>query len=1281
MTSPQTPPKSRQTNATLQLKKQDATRAARSKTSTARKVFLTFLLLAVGALAALPGSSAARRVSNARAESAQAAPEAARASATSREAPGEAARVASASALAPTAFFYQTPPIATYDAADCSTPKSSFNLGEDVCVKVSDAPTSGAAALVFSDPDNFTRNNPLPITTADQTFSFTLPSSATTGGFDNRGTWAVSIVNTEDNSRRNVASFRVHDPNQSVADVTISKTLLDTTQITAGNDTTFRVYVTNQGPDAASNVAFTDNTLPNTTFVSFTQVSGPTFTCTPPAVGVAGSTECTRASMADGDVAVFTAVYKLNTGVSDGAPLEDTIEVESATFDSHESSNSSTVESEASNPSPPPCSLACPANISVGNDTGQAGAVVPFGAPTTAGSCGALTSVPASGSFFQTGSSVVTFTEAGGQSCSFAVTVTDEEDPAISCPADITVDESSIGSNSANVNFNVTATDNDGSATVSCNPASGSSFNIGTTEVTCIATDQSGNTSECSFDVTVKEATCTFEQPLDIVEDADINATGSQSCGANVTFATPTATCPDDFTSTVTCDHASGSFFPIGDTVVTCKSNPDGATTSFTVTVKDITAPAPDLTPLPTITGECSATAGVPTTVIIRDAFGNPIGTKVVNEPPTATDNCGGKILAATNDQRTYDEPGTYTVNWTYTDASGNVSTQTQTVVVTGPNGGLSITGPPVVVVHNPVGSGSCSIEIDDVGALMNTTVGGSCGGFDITRTVSPSAPGNIYTVGATYSVTSTVTDGTLTASVTQQLKIVDDTQPTITAPANVTVNANPVSCSVPRASVALGSPAIGAHCGVPTATNNAPSAFPLGQTIVTWTVTDTSGNTATANQVVTVVDVTAPVITLNGSNPMTVECHTSFTDPGASASDACDASVPVNVSGSVNVNVPGSYTLTYNASDDSGNAAVARTRTVNVVDTTPPTISCPVDILVNYDPAVGGAVVNYTAPVGTDSCAGTLTANQTAGLPSGATFPIGSTTNTFVVTDPAGLTASCSFKVNVALTSIVGLDSVSITGAGPVDSYDSNGGYASTKGSLASVVSNGTITMTGSAKVAGSVRSTHAGVVMSGASQVTGNATAGTTVSRSGSATVGGTITNNAIVPSVVLPPVPSCGAYSSASGISGNYSYNPSTGDLNLSGVNIATLANGTYCFHNLSVGNSAQLKVNGPVTIRLTGTLSVNGAASINNTTLIPGNLRILSSYTGSNGVSFGNSASAYMLVYAPGTGVTLSGASPLFGTVAGKSITISNSGMLHYDTRLQTIWPSVWQLLGL
>src|SRR5207249_1067013 len=55
----------------------------------------------------------------------------------------------------------------------------------------------------------------------------------------------------------------------------------------------------------------------------------------------------------------------------------------------------------------------------------------------------------------------------------------------------------------------------------------------------------------------------------------------------------------------------------------------------------------------------------------------------------------------------------------------------------------------------------------------------------------------------------------------------------------------------------------------------------------------------------------------------------------------------------------------------------------------------------------------SYSAPLGTDNCPGSSTV-QTGGLASGSLFPVGVTTNTFVVTDAAGNTAACSFTVTI---------------------------------------------------------------------------------------------------------------------------------------------------------------------------------------------------------------------------------------------------------------------------
>ncbi|MBT8266310.1 MAG: HYR domain-containing protein, partial [Bacteroidia bacterium] len=80
--------------------------------------------------------------------------------------------------------------------------------------------------------------------------------------------------------------------------------------------------------------------------------------------------------------------------------------------------------------------------------------------------------------------------------------------------------------------------------------------------------------------------------------------------------------------------------------------------------------------------------------------------------------------------------------------------------------------------------------------------------------------------------------------------------------------------------------------------------------------------------------------------------------------------------------------------------------------DTIPPTITCPANININNDGGLCSAVVTYSV-TSTDNCAGE-TISQTAGIASGGTFPVGTTTNTFVVTDVDGNTATCSFDVTV---------------------------------------------------------------------------------------------------------------------------------------------------------------------------------------------------------------------------------------------------------------------------
>jgi hypothetical protein len=131
----------------------------------------------------------------------------------------------------------------------------------------------------------------------------------------------------------------------------------------------------------------------------------------------------------------------------------------------------------------------------------------------------------------------------------------------------------------------------------------------------------------------------------------------------------------------------------------------------------------------------------------------------------------------------------------------------------------------------------------------VNYTVTGTdnCGS-PITYTYSKAA-GTVFPIGVT-TVTVTAADASGN-SVTRSFTVtVEDNQaPTITAPANLNVTLG--------SPITLGNATASDNCGTPTITNNAPTSYPLGVTVVTWTATDAAGNTASAQQTVTVVAVT----------------------------------------------------------------------------------------------------------------------------------------------------------------------------------------------------------------------------------------------------------------------------------------------------------------------------------------------------------------------------------------------------------------------------------------
>ncbi|MDB5226957.1 MAG: hypothetical protein JWN78_1150, partial [Bacteroidota bacterium] len=647
-------------------------------------------------------------------------------------------------------------------------------------------------------------------------------------------------------------------------------------------------------------------------------------------------------------------------------------------------------------------SITCPANQTISATSGTCAATATYTAPVGTDNCTGSTTAQiagsSSGASYAVGVTTNTFrvTDGAGNStsCSFTITVNDTQAPAITCPANQSV-SAAAGTCAATVTYTApTGTDNcSGSSTARiAGLASGSSFPVGVTTNTFRVTDASSNSTSCSFTVTVTD---TQSPAITCPANQSVNA-AANTCAATVSYTAPVGT--DNCSSPVTIQTSglgSGASYAVGVTTNIFKvtdASSNSTTCSFTITVNDIQAPV-------------ISCAGKSVSV---NAAANTCAATVSYTAPVGTDNCSGSITTQTGGLASgASYPVGVTTNiFKVTDASNNSTTCNFTVTVTDAQAPvISCAGKSVSV---NAAANTCAATVSYTAPVGTDNCSGS-----VTTQTGGLASGASYPVGVTTNIFK-VTDASNNSTTCNFTVTVTDAQaPSIICPANQTVSAITGLC---EATVSYTTPVGTDNCSGAVTTQIAGlasgSTYPVGVTTNIFRVTDASNNSTTCNFTVTVQDNEAPQIFCPGDEQSGNDagfCSWILTYSSPSASDNCSGYTIAQTTGLASGSAfpVGVTTNTFKVTATNGQTATC-SFTVTVFDFENPTITCPADLNIDNDAGICGAVVVYTTPAGTDNCPGASTL-RTAGLASGSTFPSGTTTNTFTVTDASGNSAECT--------------------------------------------------------------------------------------------------------------------------------------------------------------------------------------------------------------------------------------------------------------------------------
>ncbi len=462
--------------------------------------------------------------------------------------------------------------------------------------------------------------------------------------------------------------------------------------------------------------------------------------------------------------------------------------------------------------------------------------------------------------------------------------------------------------------------------------------------------------------------TCELTCPSDVVAFANTTEGGER--GAHVTFdaAVGTGTC-----GAITATPASGSFFPNGTTVVSVTSETGDGECHFTVTVEEESGNVSIICPsnkAGTADANCEAsfnlgtptTAGDNVTVTVSRSDGKPMYDCDVNNQ-----NCvrkttdlpfGVGVTTVTWIAYSHTTPGPYATPEAEEAARNGSDSCTQTVTVN------DVTAPNIAATDQTVSAdANCQAVIPDYSSTVSDNC--ACASSDtsegcedhsrFTVTQTP-APGTIVGPGA-HAVHIEANDGSSnnggagnTSSKDITFTVNDTTAPVITCPANQTVNTEPGTCA---AHVVTGTATATDNCDTtPTITGTRSDGRPLtdtypgGTTTITWRATDDAGNFSECSQTITVEDhenptIVCPAPIVQGTDDGV--CSATVNPGQPTANDNCGTpTVTGTRSDGQPLNAPypkGTTTITWTATDSSGNQASC-TQTITVYDDEAPTFT-----------------------------------------------------------------------------------------------------------------------------------------------------------------------------------------------------------------------------------------------------------------------------------------------------------------------------------------------------